>query len=270
MIPADATIRTRARELIVAFKNDPDHSALLLDFDGTLTPIEKDPEVPRLTVDQIDLLHRLSIPLGTLAIVSGRQGSFLVDRLGFDTHRETKLIAFGRGGLDAIDSQGTITPDRTFEKWNAQMQELAEQAREVAPLAWIEEKGVVLTLHWRRAQATEQALREIAQRAVDLKGLLAREGKQSIEVFPPGVPSKSDVVRALSKKSRVIAFIGDDIGDLEAYDALDELKISMQTFRVCVTSDEVPDNMTERADLVLESHMETIALLNALDEELSS
>ncbi|HVB01485.1 MAG TPA: trehalose-phosphatase [Acidimicrobiales bacterium] len=270
MIPADATTRALTRELIVAFKNDPSHSALLLDFDGTLTPIEKDPEVPTLTVGEIDLLHRLSISLGTLAIVSGRTGSFLVGRLGFDTHRETRLIAFGRGGLDAIDSKGTITADRAFEQWNAQMRDLAEQARDVAPLAWIEEKGVVLTFHWRRAPATEQLLREVAQRAVDLAGLVTREGKQSIEVFPPGLPNKSEVVRALSTNCRVVAYFGDDIGDLEAFDTLDELEASIQTFRGCVAGDEAPTGMAERADLVLASSSEMFVLLGAIADELNA
>ena len=273
MIPAEASIRQRAHDLIVAFKNDPSHGALLLDFDGTLTPIERDPEVPTLTSGQIDLLHRLSIPLGTLAIVSGRSGSFLVKRLGFNSHRESRLIAFGRGGLDEIDSRGTITPDLAFERWNPVMRDIAERARKAAPRAWIEEKGVVLTLHWRRAPETEQVLREVAQSAVDLAGLSSREGKRSIEVFPPDVPSKSSVVHALSRDARVIAYIGDDVGDLEAFDALDALdalKKEMLTFRVCVTGDEVPAGMTERADLVLESSSETFGLLDVLASELGA
>lgn len=270
MIPADASIGTRARDLIDAFSDDPTHAALLLDFDGTLTPIERDPESPALSVEEIDLLHRLSRSLGTLAIVSGRPGDFLVERLGYDTHRGSRLIAFGRGGLDEIDTDGMITTDRTFERWDAKMRALAARGREVAESAWIEEKGVVLTFHWRRAPATEPVLRALAQAASAESGLVTREGKQSIEIFPPGVSGKPDVVRALSKHARVIAFFGDDVGDLETYDVLDELEASMVTFRVCVTGDEVPNGMAERADLVLDGYRETIALLEVLAERLGS
>ena len=270
MSSADATIRARARDLIVAFKADPTHSALLLDFDGTLTPIERDPEAPTLSTTQIDLLHSLSVLLGTLAIVSGRTGSFLVERLGFDTHPKTRLVAFGRGGLDAIDSAGTITSSRAFEQWDAPMRELARDARRAAPLAWVEEKGVVLTFHWRRAPSTEPVLRDIARQAVEHLGLVAREAKQSIEIFPPGVPGKPEVVRALSEGSRVIAYFGDDTGDLEAYDALDRLGAEIKTFRGCVKGDEVPAGMQERADLVLDSSAETFELLTLLADELDA
>jgi trehalose 6-phosphate phosphatase len=265
---ADATIGTRARDLIAAFKSDPAHGALLLDFDGTLTPIERDPEVPMLSDAQIDLLHALSLSIGTLAIVSGRAASFLVGRLGFATHPQTRLVAFGRGGLDAIDSTGTITSNESFARWDTTMRELADDAREAAPLAWIEEKGVVLTFHWRRAPETEPVLREVARRAVSRLGLDAREAKQSIEVFPRGVPGKPEVVRMLAEGSRVLAYFGDDTGDLEAYDALDRLGDEARTFRVCVTGVDVPAGMQERADLVLDSSVETFELLTLLADEL--
>ncbi len=264
MSPSDTTIGARALNLIAAFTGDPAGSALLLDFDGTLTPIERDPEVPRLREDQIDLLHLLSLSLGTVAIVSGRTGDFLVGRLGFDTHPQTRLVAFGRGGLDAIDATGTITSNRAFTRWDTPMRALAVEARSAAPLAWIEEKGVVLTFHWRRAPETEPVLRDIALRAVEHLGLVAREAKQSIEVFPPGVPGKPDVVRALAEGRRILAYFGDDTGDLEAYDAIDRLGSAITTFRGCVKGDEVPPGMQERADVVLDSSVETFELLSMI------
>jgi len=213
-------------------------------------------------------LHRLSMILGTLAVVSGRPGEFLAERLGLEQGRESRLFAVGRTGLDEVNARGEITTDHEFDGWGEQMHELATKARAAAPLAWIEEKGVILTFHWRRAPQTEQTLRDVAAHAIEHEGLSSREGKRSIEVFPPGLPDKSTVVQELAGASRVIAYIGDDVGDLEAYQALDELDATKRTFRGCVLSDEVPSEMTRRADLLLASSTETIALLDALAEAL--
>lgn len=256
----------RTRDLIAAFASSPASSALLVDFDGTLAPIVKDPRTARLAPMQIDLLHDVANLIGSCCVVSGRPGAFLAERLDLSAGRASKLRAYGRGGLDVVDSFGTVVEDDAFGHWLPTMHAIALEARSIAPAAWIEEKGVVLTLHWRRAPQSEPALRALVKHYRTTGSLAARDGKSSIELFPHDIPTKATVVRDLARDATCVAFIGDDVGDLEAFDALDACDIRVQTFRGCVRDEETPAALVERADFVFDSPNETFALFAQICE----
>lgn len=255
-------------EMIAAIRNDPMATALLVDFDGTLTPIVLEPLAAQLDAPEIELIHRLSMLVGTLAVVSGRPGTFLVDRLDLAAGRSTRLRAYGRGGLDVIDPSGKILEDSSLDRWLPTMEAIARRAQELAPDAWVETKGVVITLHWRMALDREPELRAFAAQAMIESNVQCREGKMSVELFPSGTPSKASVASDLGRDAHVIAFIGDDFGDLEAFDVLDQCAQHAQTFRGCVIGDGVPEEMVRRADFLLDSPHATIAMLNVLEREL--
>jgi trehalose 6-phosphate phosphatase len=60
-------------------------------------------------------------------------------------------------------------------------------------------------------------------------------------------------------------FLGDDVGDLDAFDALDRLEASGgQGLRVAVGSSELPDALRDRADLVLRDPGEAAEFLAEL------
>ncbi|PZR93244.1 MAG: trehalose-phosphatase, partial [Candidatus Nephthysia bennettiae] len=57
----------------------------------------------------------------------------------------------------------------------------------------------------------------------------------------------------------------DDHGDLTAFDALDDLADSgVKVMRVAVRSDESPEELLERADLVVDSPSDVVHLLRRL------
>jgi trehalose 6-phosphate phosphatase len=79
--------------------------------------------------------------------------------------------------------------------------------------------------------------------------------------------SKADVVRHLANEHdlRAAAFLGDDIGDLAAFDALDELAGSeVATVRVGVRSDESPPELLARADEIVEGPPAAVDWLRSL------
>jgi trehalose 6-phosphate phosphatase len=256
--------------LLETLCDEPANSVLLLDFDGTLSPIVLNADEAQLFEEEIELLHRLSRQLGTVAIVSGRPGGFLIDRLAMKHQPNSALRAFGRGGLDRIDALGSMSSDPTLDNWLPTITSLVKNAHLLVPDAWIEEKGVVITLHWRKAPQCEEALRAFATKAIMDHSLVKREGKMSIELFPPSAPSKATIVRELAERGSVIAFFGDDVSDLEAFDALDEIKDQRQTLRVGVLSDEAPSELLDRADLVLDSPAAVIRLLQRLSTALGN
>jgi len=109
----------------------------------------------------------------------------------------------------------------------------------------------------------ERIARELAER----HGLVLVSGKASFELRPPIELSKRTVVEQRARQLELSAacFIGDDLGDLPAFDALDALDGgNMDTLRVAVDSDEAPDELLRRADLVLQGPVEVVELLRTL------
>jgi trehalose 6-phosphate phosphatase len=79
--------------------------------------------------------------------------------------------------------------------------------------------------------------------------------------------SKSTVVldRARSTGAASALFVGDDTVDLPAFDALDELaREGVTTLRVAVRSDESPEALLERADVVVDGPSGVVEFLAGL------
>ena len=60
-------------------------------------------------------------------------------------------------------------------------------------------------------------------------------------------------------------FVGDDVVDLPAFDALDELaRKGLTTLRVAVRSSEAPEELLERADVIVDGPVGVLGLLEDL------
>ncbi len=117
----------------------------------------------------------------------------------------------------------------------------------------VEHKGLSLTIHYRNGGMDEAAVvgwtRERARQA----GLESRGARMSVEVHPPVDRDKGTAVLDLADDLDPVAFMGDDLGDLPAFDALDELAANgIETIRIAVDSPEAPPGLLERADVVVD------------------
>ncbi|HEV3484810.1 MAG TPA: trehalose-phosphatase, partial [Vicinamibacterales bacterium] len=137
----------------------------------------------------------------------------------------------------------------------------------------VEDKGVMIGLHFRGAADVERArveLDRVAQDLVDKHGLLRAGGRLAYELRPPSEFSKAAIVLARSREEdlRAVAFMGDDRVDLPGFDALDQLaEEGVTTVRVAVDSDEAPPELIERADEVVNGPGEAVEWLRALVPE---
>ena len=92
-------------------------------------------------------------------------------------------------------------------------------------------------------------LRELAESA----GLVAEPGRLVVELRPPGM-DKGRALRELVHETQVSAvmFVGDDLGDLAAFDAVDQLRSEgIHGLLVCSGSAEV-EALAARADIVVD------------------
>jgi trehalose 6-phosphate phosphatase len=227
----------------------PDEAAIFLDFDGVLAPIVDRPEDAYPPEETRVELRRLVDRYGLVAVVSGRAGRDVKERVGVDG-----VVYVGSHGLEL---------DRQADRWRQQIVDFASAA--AWPPSEIELKGLSVSFHFRDREDEQAAvleLEQLAERARD-DGLVARFGRKVLEVLPPVGSNKGTAVRALlagAGLSRVLV-AGDDTTDLDAFRAVEELEHKV---RVAVLSDESPTLLAEHAETVLSSTDEFLKLLRRL------
>lgn len=253
-------------DLLRPFLDRPDRAGIFLDFDGTLSDIVPVPSDARPVEGAPELLAELARRYAVVAIVSGRSAHELVDRLGPDVE------IWGVHGAQRT-SGGKVTLAPRAAPFAGAMKEVHDEAgRAIRALgldgAIVEDKAVMVTLHYRAAAEPERAERELEALARDLSerhGLTCVPGRSSFELRPAIDFTKAGVVRDRATGLEAVAFAGDDTVDLPAFDALDELeRDGVATLRVAVSSDEAPAELLERADVVVEGPAGVIELLSRL------
>ncbi|MGA8987335.1 trehalose-phosphatase [Aeromicrobium sp.] len=236
---------------------DPAGTLLALDFDGTLAHIVDDPTQAYAHANSVEALAHLGRVLGQVAIVTGRPVRQALELGGFiGVEGLERLIICGQYGAERWDAATgvTIEPERP-----ASIKQLAESLpdwleQRGAHHVRVEDKGLAIAVHTRGIDPG--LLHDLAEPLAELAaglGLAVEPGRQVIELRAPGT-DKGDVVRALVAElgARQVIFAGDDLGDLPAFDAVDELRASgLRGLLICSASTE-QDALVARADVVLD------------------
>ena len=196
-----------------------------LDFDGTLAPIEDDPDAPEITPANRRAVEQLvDHPDTMVAVVSGRQLADLRPRVGIDGVRYV-----GNHGLEyTVDGERLIDPEA-----EARMEDLQRVREDIeARLAdmtgvHVEDKAVTLTVHYRRARdASAEAVEAIVNDVVGpVEGLKTGSGKMIVEVKPTVEWHKGAIVEWLADDvpdSWQTVYVGDDTTDEDAFKVLGE------------------------------------------------
>ena len=227
----------------------PDEAGLFLDFDGVLAPIVGRPEDAYPPQETRAELARLVERYALVAVVSGRAGDDVRDRVGVDG-----VVYVGSHGLEL---------DRQANRWRRRIVDFASAA--AWPPSQTELKGLSVAFHFRH-RADEAAavleLEAIADAAHD-DGLVSRFGRKVLEVLPPVGSNKGTAVRNLLEGAelRRVLVAGDDTTDLDAFRAVEDLD---QKVRVAVLAPESPRLLADHAEIVLGSTGEFLTLLRKL------
>lgn len=238
-------------------------SGLFLDFDGTLAEIVTRPELARAAEGARDTLEALCERARLVAIVTGRPALDVRTLLESDAVEVHGLYGMeGRPDPAAAALVETILP-------------FAEAVASETPGAWVERKGLSLAVHVREAPDPDAAEAEVRAELAAIArrhGLHLLTGKRVVELAA-GRPSKGDLVERLARQRGIEAalFAGDDVADLDAFDALDRLaRDGMPTVRVAVRGPETPAPLLDRADDVAEGPAGLVAMLRGLAAESGS
>jgi trehalose 6-phosphate phosphatase len=242
--------------------------ALCLDFDGTLSPIIDDPEAARPLAGVVELLAPLAARFAAVALISGRPAGYLAEHAAAPGVRYLGLY-----GLQEIRN-GRVWVDPRLEAARPAVVAAAEDLRNSAAVrasgAHLEDKEYAIAVHTRRtddpdrwAGPIDQTVREIAQRHV----LEVIPGKLVWELAPGVHADKGDAVRRVVAESgaRSVVVVGDDLGDLPAFDAVAQLAAEGHDgLRVAVRSAEAPPPLLAEADLIVDGPPGVLEFLQRL------
>ncbi len=259
--------RNEASDLLARLAANAGSAGVFSDFDGTLSPIVDDPASARPLPGAADVLGRLADHLGMVAVVSGRPGAFLAEHLG-----GRGLTLRGLYGLEPVDADGNVGGVADTDHWRAVVDGVAARAdAELPPGVSVERKGLSATVHFRLHPECGDEARRWAEAAAADAGLLLHPARMSFELRPPLPHDKGLVVAELAEGLSHVCFLGDDLGDLEAFDALDHLEEQgATTVRVAVASAESVPELLERADLVVDGPEGALDLLRELADRVEA
>ena len=288
-----------AEQVVAAVAASPAATLLATDFDGTLSLIVDDPDAAVPLPGAVQVLQSLASSLGELAVVSGRPIEFLVDRLsgqlspadqssadqssadqssaGQTAADQTaadqpiadqsglpdSLTLVGLYGLQQI-RHGVRSDHPEAVAWPERVAALASTAETNGPAGMrVELKGLSITLHYRGQPELFDQVEQYALELAATSGLVARTARMSVELHPPIDVDKGTVLLSLARQlAGPVLFLGDDVGDLPAFDALDTLSASgLQVFKILARSEESDDELLRRADLILDGPSAMVALL---------
>jgi trehalose 6-phosphate phosphatase len=250
------------------FVRTPARAALFSDFDGSLSPIVRDPGAARVLPSARAALARLVPRLGRVAVVSGRPATFLRDALALDG-----VEYLGIYGLERIVGNEVVVDDRVAPFVDA-VTLAADEAEVALPGLRVERKGrVAVTIHWREHPERGDDARAWATEAAARLGLEAPlRGRMAVELRPPVPVDKGTTVAELTHGMDVAAFAGDDAGDLPAFDALRAMVDAgalRHAVSIGVTSDESPPEV-HLADALVDGPAGLAVLLDGLADAISA
>lgn len=216
---------------------------LFLDFDGTLAPIASTPEKAALSAGMRRLLEGLSIvPHVRLAVISGRSLVDIKAKVGIKG-----IIYAGNHGLE-MEGPGfkyKAPVKKGALKSAAAIREILNERLSGFKGVLIENKGLVTSVHYRKADASDipkltRAFRKALNPFLERKAVSLGKGKMVFEVKPRVDWDKGRAVLWLLSKFRrdfvekrpLAVYIGDDITDEDAFRALKKRGFTLKVGKV--------------------------------------
>lgn len=174
----------------------------LLDYDGTLTPIVRDPAAAIPSARLISILQKLSSdPCNQIWIISGRDQAFLNKWFGTRLPRLGLSAEHGCFYKDVNETKWINLTEKFDMSWQEKVGNIMEEVARKTPGSFIEKKKVAFVWHYRRADPelgefyASELEKELLKICKDYD-LDVMAGKANIEVHPKFV-NKGEIVKRL-------------------------------------------------------------------------
>ncbi len=244
-----------------------------LDFDGVLSPIVPDPAAAVIHPDGPRTLVELAAQVRGVAVITGRPARQAITLGRFDEVGEE--IAAQGNQLSLLGQYGN-------ERWSSTTREvvsppapegLSELLQELpgllsghgAPDAFVEDKGLAVAVHTRRLPDPEAAFERLLpalSEAAARHGLGVEPGRLVIEMRAPGM-HKGQALRTIREElgAEGVLFAGDDLGDVEAFKAVADLRAHGAPGLLVCSGSEEQKALVELSDVVVDGPEGVLRLL---------
>lgn len=225
---------------------------LLVDLDGTLSPIVPVPDHAKVTPENLRLLNELAHTLPLVAVVSGRSAPDLYQRVGLGN-----LVYIGNHGMEMWDGSAAVTRPEAGA-FRAALERVIQQLQpHLIPGMILDDKGASISLHYRQTGDFDtDAFRALIQAIAAQNQMAMFEGRKVFEFRPPIAINKGSILEQLAAEYQLDAavFIGDDTTDADALRMARHLRLSNRCYAIGlgVEADETPDVVLETADLLVQ------------------
>lgn len=208
---------------------NPTKTLLAFDFDGTLAHIVQRPQDARMVKASADALETLADAGIQIAVISGRPVDTIVELA--DAHNRPGLknaMIFGQYGAEHLNMATGTRHIPQPPEGIAQAKAELEAAIASHPGAHVEDKGLAIAAHVRETANPDEVFLQIeddARNIASAHNLTVEPGRYVWELRGATV-TKGDALAALIEEVQpeVIAFAGDDLGDLAAFAVLEEIR----------------------------------------------
>ncbi|MBU0753781.1 MAG: bifunctional alpha,alpha-trehalose-phosphate synthase (UDP-forming)/trehalose-phosphatase, partial [Planctomycetes bacterium] len=211
-------------DLISRFKKSS-RRLLLLDYDGTLVPLQEKPEYAKPDKEILGLLKTLAQnPKNEIVVVSGRDKATLEAWL---SGLPIGLVAEHGVWLKDGEAKSWEMIEPLMKDWKEDIRPVLDIFVDRTPGAFIEEKEFSLVWHFRRGDPELNSVRakELKETLLDLTANLrldVLEGKKVIEIKNTGVNKGRAALRWIGNRHRdFILAIGDDWTDEDMFSVVD-------------------------------------------------
>jgi trehalose 6-phosphate phosphatase len=241
-----------------------------------------DPERAHIHDDASDVLLDLAREVAAVAVITGRPARQVLDLGGLEevgdalASADADLYVFGQYGNERWSSKSrrivSPRPPRGLASFERELTGVLRRAD--AADAWVEDKGLAVAVHTRRLPDSDAAFQRLLPLIRDLAkthDLITEPGRNVIEVRSSGM-HKGLAVRTLVDELDAGAFLfaGDDLGDMEAFEAVAELREGgMPTLLVCSASAE-ESALVPLSDVVVKGPEGVLDLLRQLTVDAGS
>ena len=183
---------------------------LVFDFDGTLSPIVRNPDRARMRSRTMALLGMVCGKYKT-AVLSGRERSDVQSRL----NGIPAAFVIGNHGLQWGKKKAPALAAAQIRKWQEIMQKSLSEEGLRDDLIHVENKLHSLSIHIRDPGLLKRAMK----RAESLPGARVIAGKNVLNLLPVDSMHKGSAVISLAAKTRKksVLFIGDDVTDEDVF-----------------------------------------------------
>ncbi len=274
---SSAQSRDASADALRAIVANPGATLVGLDFDGTLAPIVDDPEQAYANPAAVEALGRLGRRVGAVVVITGRPARTAV-KLGRFTEIDglQSMVVMGQYGVerwDAVTNAFQVPPEPPAIVAVADELPgiLASLGLSDAP---VEHKGRAIGVHTRTLDEPAVAFERLADplsELADRHGLKIEPGKNVWEIRAPGI-DKGAALRSIVAETgaRQVIFAGDDLGDLPAFETVQELRAEgIPGLLICSASHE-EDALAEISDVIVDGSAGVATWLTELAEAIES